>query len=357
MNKKNKITVIIPFYNTEAHIKKCLDSVINQSLREIEIICVNDGSMDSSIKIVNEYARNDSRIRIINQNNKGSGPARNLAISISDGEYLSFIDSDDYYPNKEVLVTLYKKAITNKALICGGGLAFDIDGKIEKDDNPNSTFRKESTIRYRDYQWDYGFYRYIFSTTFIKNNNIYFPELRRYQDPPFLIRAMIKANEFYAVKEITYCYRLRNLNDINWEENIINDLANGLLFCISTASYNKLFKNVANHIEMINENYKDIIIKSLLNNNNYLRTIMKDIINETEREEYKKSIYYCGLEQSIIDLTDFERSKKETKQAKTLIKKTTKKIRKTIIYINDYGLIYTLKREVNKLINLKNKKR
>ena len=345
MDKKTKISIIIPFYNTEKYMKKCLESVINQSLKEIEVLCVNDGSKDGSVKIVNDYVQRDNRIRIINQNNKGSGPARNLAIPMSNSEYLAFLDSDDYYPNQEVLETLYKKAIKNKALICGGGLVFDINGKIKKDDNPNSVFRKESYIKYKEYQWDYGFYRYIYDTSFIKNNNILFPELRRYQDPPFLLTAMIKAKTFYAIKEATYCYRLRNLNDINWENDIVNDLAKGFLFCISTANNNKLFKNVANHVERINADYKEIITKSLYKNNSYLRTIMQDILKEIQKKEYKKSIYYCELEQPIVEAINNERSGKEV--TNTIWKKNKKLIRKIIIYI------YTLKKIMKIILRIK----
>lgn len=83
-----KVSVIIPVYNTEKYLKECLNSVINQSLKDIEIICVNDGSTDNSLKILNAYANKDNRIKILSQENKGQGAARNLALKYTNGKYI-----------------------------------------------------------------------------------------------------------------------------------------------------------------------------------------------------------------------------------------------------------------------------
>ena len=99
MNKTSKIpiiSVIIPFYNTEEYIKECLKSVLNQTFKEIEVICINDKSTDKSLKIVEKYARKDDRIKIINLDKKsGQSTARNRGLEIAKGEYISFVDSDD----------------------------------------------------------------------------------------------------------------------------------------------------------------------------------------------------------------------------------------------------------------------
>lgn len=89
------VSVIIPVYNTEAYLKDCLDSIVNQTYRNLEIICVNDGSLDNSLKILEEYKAKDSRIILINQENKGQSAARNAAIEIATGNFISFVDSDD----------------------------------------------------------------------------------------------------------------------------------------------------------------------------------------------------------------------------------------------------------------------
>lgn len=92
-----KISVILPIYNTEKYLRQCLESVIKQSLKEIEIICVNDGSTDSSLEILESLADQDARITILNQDNQGPGVARNLGLENASGEYLSFLDSDDFF--------------------------------------------------------------------------------------------------------------------------------------------------------------------------------------------------------------------------------------------------------------------
>ena len=92
-----KVSVIIPVYNTEKYLKKCLDSVCNQTLSDIEIICIDDCSTDNSLNILKEYTLKDNRIKLIEfKENKGAAVARNTGIDEAKGEYIGFIDSDDY---------------------------------------------------------------------------------------------------------------------------------------------------------------------------------------------------------------------------------------------------------------------
>lgn len=104
-----KVSVMIPVYNTSKYLKKCLDSVINQSLREIEIICVNDGSTDNSLEILKEFSKKDKRIIIIDKKNGGLTSARNAALEIANGEYCLNIDSDDWI-EQGYLEAMYEKA-------------------------------------------------------------------------------------------------------------------------------------------------------------------------------------------------------------------------------------------------------
>ncbi|WP_225369762.1 glycosyltransferase family 2 protein [Methanobrevibacter arboriphilus] len=85
-----KISVIIPVYNVEKYLEQCLDSVINQSLEDIEVICINDGSTDNSLEILDEYAKKDNRIKIINKKNEGLGVARNIGMDYAKGKYIIF---------------------------------------------------------------------------------------------------------------------------------------------------------------------------------------------------------------------------------------------------------------------------
>lgn len=91
-----KVSVVVPVYNAEKYLKECLDSLVNQTLKDIEIICVNDGSTDNSLEILNEYANKNHRVRVIDQKNQGACIARNKGLSVALGEYIAFVDSDDY---------------------------------------------------------------------------------------------------------------------------------------------------------------------------------------------------------------------------------------------------------------------
>ena len=109
-----KVSVIIPVYNTENYLRECLDSVLAQTLREIEVICVDDGSTDNSLNILKEYQNKDTRIVVLTQENRSAGAARNYGLSIAKGKYLSFLDSDDFF-DKELLRKAYKNAEKNNA--------------------------------------------------------------------------------------------------------------------------------------------------------------------------------------------------------------------------------------------------
>lgn len=111
---KPKVSVIVPIYNVENYLGKCIESIINQTLKDIEIILVNDGSTDNSGIIAEDYAKLDKRIKVIHQENAGQGQARNMGISISNGEYIGFIDSDDWI-DVNMYEYLYKSISRNNA--------------------------------------------------------------------------------------------------------------------------------------------------------------------------------------------------------------------------------------------------
>lgn len=115
-----KVSVIIPVYNVEIYLAECLDSVLQQTLRDIEIICINDGSTDRSSEVLQEYVNKDSRIIIINQENKGLGSARNRGLEIATGEYVAFLDSDDWV-DVDYYEKLYNTATKyNAEIACAG---------------------------------------------------------------------------------------------------------------------------------------------------------------------------------------------------------------------------------------------
>ena len=118
----SKVSIIIPIYNTEKYLKKCLNSVLNQTYQKLEIILVNDGSTDNSGKIADDYAKKDSRIKVIYQQNAGQSSARNTGIEKATGDYISFIDSDDEIKPTfiESLLSAYNNPVDNISLtVCG----------------------------------------------------------------------------------------------------------------------------------------------------------------------------------------------------------------------------------------------
>lgn len=112
MNDKIKVSVILPVYNSEKYISNTLKSLITQTLKEIEIICVNDGSNDNSIQILQEFEKKDERIKIIDKKNQGVWKARMDGIKKAEGEYITFMDSDDYV-KENFLESLYKNITKN----------------------------------------------------------------------------------------------------------------------------------------------------------------------------------------------------------------------------------------------------
>lgn len=225
-----KISLIIPVFNAESYLAECLSSIISQTLKEIEIICIDDGSTDQSVKIIRKFQRKDKRILLLRQENKGAASARNAGLHVAKGEFLAFIDADDWYPESDILEYLYLKAKENNVRICGGSFSSYKNGEIiEKYVGLNSpyVFEKEGLTKYKDYQFEFGYQRFIFDRVFLAERNIEFPDYLRFQDPPFFVRAMTAAGEFYAVPKIVYRYR-EDYKEIRWTPRKAMDLLQGL---------------------------------------------------------------------------------------------------------------------------------
>lgn len=206
-----KVSVIIPVYNVEKWLRECLDSVCGQSLREIEIVCVNDGSPDNSLEILREYAARDERIVIIDKKNEGVGAARNDGIRAARGEFVAFMDPDDKYSEQDSLSILYEAAKRQGVKAAGGYLgSMDENGKpIPKGRSYFGVdFSCAGLVRYADFQCDFQYTAYIFQRDFLIRNNLFFPRYLRFQDPPFFTRTMTAAGVFYAVDRMTYVYRV-----------------------------------------------------------------------------------------------------------------------------------------------------
>ena len=114
-----KVSVIVPVYNAQKYIRKCVSSITSQTLKEIEIILIDDGSTDKSGEIIEELAKKDERIKIITQQNKGAGAARNAGLDIAKGDYIKFVDADDYL-NEDTLQIMYEAAVNNDVMLVRG---------------------------------------------------------------------------------------------------------------------------------------------------------------------------------------------------------------------------------------------
>lgn len=208
-----KVSVIVPLFNAEKYIKRCLDSLVNQTLKDIEIIVVNDASTDNSIYLVKKFANSDNRIKILNQFHQKQGAARNSGIKIARGEYTGFVDSDDWV-NLDYFKKLYTAAKKYNSDIA---LATNIrvgNGKTKK--RLNITVEKFVT-NLQD-KIDIGNQaknpcptNKIYRTTFLKEYNILFPEKVYCEDKFFTIQAVYYANGIVTVPGVHYYY-FRNPN-------------------------------------------------------------------------------------------------------------------------------------------------
>lgn len=203
-----KVSIVIPCYNVENYIKMCLDSVLMQTLQDIEIICVDDGSTDGTFCILKQYGNIVHNLSVLQQKNQGSGIARNLGIAVAKGEYLAFMDADDFYPAKDTLEKMYVTAKKESAEICGGsGCVFRNNIYNYTGFRKGFVFSNDSWIDKKDYPTYHGYWRFIYKSDLIRENHICFPDYIRCQDPPFFLRALACAKSIYCMKEVTYVYR------------------------------------------------------------------------------------------------------------------------------------------------------
>lgn len=220
------ITVIIPCYNVQAYVGECIESVEKQTLKDIEIICINDGSTDNTGMVLERYSKLFNNIKILTQENRGVSYSRNQGIRKAHGEYVFFLDADDYLISENALSSLYQGIKNYGTDICGGKIVFDqYEGFWFGDEREDVFFNTEGKYLYSDYQFDLGFTRYLYRTDFLRENEVYFPDLKNREDPPFLVKAMVKASEFATVAENIYFYRAvrkeRNKININTRADIL----------------------------------------------------------------------------------------------------------------------------------------
>ena len=205
-----KLSIIVPVYNVEKYLPKCLESLIKQTLKDIEIICVNDGSMDNSLTILKEFASKDSRIRIINNQHQGVAKTRNTGIEQSTGEYIGFVDSDDYI-DIDFFEKLYNSATKSNSDIAIASILkhknfFNIyNAKYTKEETAITIQDKIKLCEDKKHFFFYAWNK-IYHSGFIKENNIKFSEGQIYEDVMFAIKALYYSNKIISVYGTKYHY-------------------------------------------------------------------------------------------------------------------------------------------------------
>lgn len=215
-----KVTILIPIYNCEKYLKKCIESALNQSLKGIEIIIINDGSFDSSSEIIESY-KNSENVKIINKANSGYGASLNLGIKEAKGEYISIFEADDF-ADKDMLKKLFKFRghdviksgfyfYPDKKIYC-----LNIDKTTTIDDNPEIINIKPSV-------WSA-----IYKKEFLILNNIFFNETKgaSFQDVSFHFKTLFCAKDIVFIDEPLYYYRTDNENASTKSKSNVNAIIN-----------------------------------------------------------------------------------------------------------------------------------
>ncbi len=312
--KKPKISVVVPVYNVEKYIEDCIKSITEQTLKEIEIIFIDDYSLDASIKIVENYAKYDKRIRIFyNSSNLGTGLSRNTGLREAKGEFVSFMDPDDLYASKDTLERMFTCAKENSVLaVCGNIRLVDDDYSYDDLDYETGTYNgynvvDDGLLTFNEYNvWpSWGFTRFIYNLKLIKEKNIYFPNARNYEDPLFFVNFMINIDKFYGISDNVYLYR---------------------------------------QVKKIRKSNSDSILETLLSIENILEIYYEKQLFIHYAYEYKNLINFINNN----CLSYIKNRRKQYKEIIMLINEILEKVNHKIIYENcDYN-IYKSFKEINK---------
>ena len=258
-----KISVIIPVYNAEEYLNRTLDSVLNQTFKDFEVICINDVSKDNSLDILEEYAKKDERIKVISKENGGLSSARNEGLRRVASELCYFLDSDDYIePN--LLETAFNVFSNNDIdYYCFGSEVYTEENNSLNQET--KTLNKYLKIKFNGIQkatFDVGqnqnihVWNKVFKTSIIKNNNIWFVEGLLYEDIFFTWYYFFLSKKIYFDKNIFHHYRIHS-NSI-MEKTTFNksfDSAVSHLY-----NWHELFVEVSKNKELFSKNYRNLLI-------------------------------------------------------------------------------------------------
>lgn len=226
-----KISIVVPVYNVEKYLRECIDSIIHQTLEDIEIICVNDGSTDASLEILKDFEKKDNRIKIIDKKNSGYGNSMNMGMDAATGEYVGIVESDDYISD-DMFEVLYKKAIENDLDIIKADFYSFVTLENGEHKHTYTRFSKFKNNYNRVFcpRDDLKMFKFtlkiwtgIYRRDFLKNNNIRFNETpgASYQDNGFFFQTFAYADRVMFLDKPLYRYRCDNPDSsINSKEKV-----------------------------------------------------------------------------------------------------------------------------------------
>lgn len=274
-----KVSVIVPVYNQEAHIERCLDSILAQSLKEIEVILVDDGSTDATPEILCRYQQKDQRVAVLRQQNLYAGVARNHGLQKAQGEYVVFWDSDDYFP-EDALETLYDGICRCDADICvGDAVKIDVQtGETIEEHIVNwKAVPEKRPFNVRDFpQHIFKFARNcawnkLYRRSFIEENHLLFSEAQRANDMSFVMKSLVLAEKITAVDHMVAYYQFRNAGSLSKDalelrESVLNAFLETKAFLIESGYWeddgirgsfiNKAFPSLISRFAWL-DNYKE----------------------------------------------------------------------------------------------------
>lgn len=209
-----RFSIIIPVYNVEQYLRDCLDSVLNQTFSDWEAICVNDGSTDGSSVILDEYAAKDSRFKMISQNNAGTAAARNTGLKVANGDYIFFLDSDDWI--EDYALQILADSVNDEDVLCFSGKRYfevtntfnPADELTEKQYRNGMDYYNENALLARDFAFVCVVLR-VYKRTFIIGNNLFFDEDVSFEDNLWVPIVLFNAQEVKVVPDVIYVYRVR----------------------------------------------------------------------------------------------------------------------------------------------------
>ncbi|MBD5504496.1 MAG: glycosyltransferase [Lachnospiraceae bacterium] len=300
VNKCNQmidVSVIIPVYNTEKYLRRCLQSIQNQTISSIEVICIDDGSIDNSGKIIDDFCMHDKRFKKLETKNLGAGAARNHGLNSAVGKYIVFLDSDDWF-DTEMLEKAFRKAEENELEICIWG-AVEYDNVVGTLNYTNPHLRldllPEQDI-FSGIECQYVFnmtsgasWNKLYLFSFLKEHNLSFMELSSYNDLYFTYTALLSASRISVLKKSYTFYRINNKESVQGKR---KETIDNVFIAIAAVS------------DYIADNtlYPENIIRSF---KNYLLSSLYFIIYREESSEVREKVMkYVNLNSVILNMLE-----------------------------------------------------